>query len=188
MWSQTLLAQIEHDVAEWLQHDQNLKTWTVEHGPTGGFGWSVATCRWWWCLLVYCYPRRTKEAFLTQWLSWTRHKLGRITRMPREGAASLVQKLAACLWTSSKAVQNNWSPVFSEERRRIVGDVNEICVRVDEDHVWVSEFNMVSAGGSRRQPVWKKNSGETEVWETSCALQISTEQPFKRDGPRENVF
>ena len=179
MWWQTLLAQIEHDVAEWLQHDQNLKTWTVEHGPTGGFGRSVATCRWWWCLLVYCYPRRTKEAFLTQWLSWTRHKLGRITRMTREGAASLVQ---------------NWQLVFEPLRRRCKTTGLQYSARKGGGSLvmWTkSMFALTKIMCGSLNSIWclrwfsaptslKEKFGETEVWETSCALQISTEQPFER--------
>ena len=43
-----------------------------------------------------------------------------------------------------KGGENNWSPAEGDDgRRRIFRDMNEICVQVEEDHVWVSEFNVV---------------------------------------------
>ena len=41
-------------------------------------------------------------------------------------------------------VKNNWSLAVGDVRRRTsFRDMNEICFRVEEDHVWVSEFNLV---------------------------------------------
>ena len=53
-------------------------------------------------------------------------------------------KLAASFGIFSKAVKNKWSPADGDDRRRrLIRDMNEMCVRVEEDHVWVSDFNMV---------------------------------------------
>ena len=54
-------------------------------------------------------------------------------------------RLAASLCIFSKAVKNNWSPAYGEEKKEAwpIHDKNRICTRAEEDHVWVAEFNSV---------------------------------------------
>ena len=61
-----------------------------------------------------------------------------------EGSDITGAKLAVCLSIFSKAVKNKWSPADGDDRRRmLIRDMNGICVRVEENHVWVCAFNVV---------------------------------------------
>ena len=61
----------------------------------------------------------------------------------KEVGSFMGAKLAAFLWIFSKAVKKNWSSALGEERRkRLIQDMNRICNRVGEEHVWVSEFHL----------------------------------------------
>ena len=61
-----------------------------------------------------------------------------------EGSDITGAKLAVCLSIFSKAVKNKWSPADGDDRRRmLIRDMNGLCVRVEENHVWVCAFNVV---------------------------------------------
>ena len=94
-------------------------------------------------LWEYRYPHRTKAGFsymtvlLDKAQSWTDND------DDEEGSSIIGAKLAGCLWIFSMAVKNNWFPAVGEERERLIHDMTRLGARAEEDHVWVSEVNMV---------------------------------------------
>ena len=59
------------------------------------------------------------------------------------GRCIIGARLAACIWMFSKAVVYNGQLAFWERRKiELIEDMNRICVRVVDDHVWVSKFTL----------------------------------------------
>ena len=112
---------------------------------TKGFCWT--NCEYKLPTVISCggyrYPHRTKVGFSYAMGFMDNTKGQNVVNDSDERRNVLVQKLAACLWIFSNAVKNGGPPDEADDtRRRLVRDMKEKCVRIEEDHVWVSEYHL----------------------------------------------
>ena len=131
MWWQTFPAQIDYDVAEWLDRERKMENWTTvqrsnEQGPSRTCGKKKEKYleKLWWIaaeddpLCGYHFPRRTKAGFSHAMVLMDNTQGWYENVDNDDGGSNIGANLGACLWIFAKAENNNWPPAFCEERRR----------------------------------------------------------------------